>query len=137
MSRVTLRIVEGPEWSRDEDGWEHNAYKVELRYEGRRMSVPWRQGVGITDDPEAERVLEALLMDASTIENAAGFEDWAEELGFDVDSRKAERIFKQAEKQTERFERLLGVELYRAALDGDDEVIARRLARGLDLARGL
>lgn len=77
--KVTLSIIDGPNYRRDEDGWEHNAYTVELRFQGRKMRSPWRQGLGITEDPSAESVLESLFLDASGYDNAADFEDWAGE----------------------------------------------------------
>lgn len=57
---------------------------------------------------EKADVLDCLLSDASSIQSCAGFEEWANEMGFDPDSRKAECIYKQAEKQTAKIQRLLG-----------------------------
>jgi hypothetical protein len=67
MSRepITLEILEGPDYQRDEDGWENNAYTVRLRCGGRFMDTEWHQGLGITDDPTAESVLENMLASGS------------------------------------------------------------------------
>ena len=54
----------------------------------------------LTDDPTAEDVINSLVSDAATYENAQGFEDWASELGFDADSRRAYRVWEQTEEQT-------------------------------------
>lgn len=108
---VTLEIVSGPDYYAESDGerWEHHAYVVRLSRGDRSMEVPWRAGIGITDDPTAADVLEALLSDAASIENARGdFEEWAPELGFDPDSRRAEAIFQRATKQTDELRELLG-----------------------------
>src|SRR5262249_20748491 len=113
IDKITLEIVDGPEYSVEIDGdhaLNHNAYKVRLRYQGRSMTVPWKQGLGITDDPDVERVMESLLSDAATVENARSVEDWGEELGYDTDSRKAEKIFRAVESQTNRLSNLLGDE---------------------------
>ena len=56
--------------------------------------------------------------DSSSIENnlLTGFEGWASDLGYDPDSRKAEKIFKVCEKQAERLKKFLGDELYKILL---------------------
>lgn len=43
--------------------------------------------------PNPEHVMESLLLDSEVI-NYTGFEDWADNLGYDNDSRKAETIYK-------------------------------------------
>lgn len=45
--------------------------------------------------PTAVEVMDCLCADAAGIENATGFEDWAADLGYDPDSRRAEAIYKQ------------------------------------------
>lgn len=45
--------------------------------------------------PEARDVLYSLAIDASVL-NSGGFEDWAAEMGFDTDSRKAEADYRAA-----------------------------------------
>jgi hypothetical protein len=123
---VRLIIIEGPDYRIDDDGWEHNAYSVRLSCGDESMLIPWRQGLGITDDPETTSVLEALLSDAATIENAQSFEDWAAELGYDTDNRKAESIYEAAARQTEELKSLLGKD-YDSAVFPQGESVARRL----------
>ncbi len=105
---ITLDIIEGPNYRKDEDGWAHFAYTLKLSHEGRWIQIPWRQGVGITDEPELAGVLETLYGDASTVENATTFEEWAEDLGYDSDSRKAEAVYSAVIEQTNRLKGLLG-----------------------------
>lgn len=57
---------------------------------------------------EREDVLECLLSDAAGVEAADGFEFWCADLGFDEDSRKVERIYRQSVGQTEKLRRFLG-----------------------------
>lgn len=131
MNAVTLEIIDGADLKRDADGWEHYAYTVELRRGSETMRVPWRQGIGITDDPTAVDVLQSLLMDAATVENARSFEDWAGDLGYDPDSRKAERIYRACEEQTANLRILLGDDYEQAVFPTvhvDHEQTARRLA---------
>lgn len=108
MAAVRVEIVDGPDCQRDADGWEHYAYTLRLHYRGRSMLTPWRQGLGITEDPSADDVLESLALDASGLDGADGFEDWAAEYGCDPDSRKAERIYRQVEQLAAELRRLLG-----------------------------
>jgi hypothetical protein len=129
--KVTLRILSGPDLAVTEDfEWRHFAYKVELRYQGRRAQFPWKQGEALTQAPTAADVLEAILSDCAGYDNARSFGEWAEEYGYDTDSRKAEQTWKAVERQRAKVERLLGDD-YDAAVfpkDGDDvETAARRL----------
>ncbi len=130
MDKVTAKVeaLDGP--VRDEDGWEHYPYRVKLSYQGRSMTTPFKTGTGWTEEPTASDVLGSLLSDASGIDNARGdFEMWAAEYGYNTDSRKAEKIFRQCKSQTEKLAKLLG-EDYEAAVfpdDGDTEAEADRL----------
>lgn len=107
---VTLEILDGPNYEREQDEreWEHHAYRLELRHEARTMIVPWRQGLGITDDPDAGTVLDSLASDSVGVEQTGSFEDWAPEYGFDVDSRKAETTYEQCRAQAQQLRDLLG-----------------------------
>src|SRR5947209_1286815 len=73
------------------DDWQRKAHdhRVTLTYKRRRYSFDWWQGQAVTDKPTAAECLEALLSEASADEQT--FEEWAGELGYDTDSRKAER----------------------------------------------
>lgn len=87
--------------------WQHNGWTVTLRYAGRRMTVDFYTGQA-AGEPDAAGVLECLCSDACTVENARSFEDWCCELGFDSDSRTAERLYKASVRQTEALRRFLG-----------------------------
>jgi hypothetical protein len=89
---VTLEILGGPDYQVDDEGWENHTYLIRLRCDGRYMDTPWHQGLGITDDPTAESVLENMLSSAQGVEYAS-FEEWAEDYGYDTDSRKAEQTY--------------------------------------------
>lgn len=95
-----------PDW-----GGYHHAYMVTLRNStnGKRMTVPFYQGIANTEPPTAADVLDCLASDMASYENTEGsFEDWCEEFGFDTDSRKAERTYKAVERQSKRLEIFLG-----------------------------
>lgn len=91
-----------------QDEWQQNAngYTVTLRYKGRQMTTDFWMGSAITTEPDAASVLSCLLSDASA--GSETFEDWCANLGYDTDSRKAERIYKQCLEQTAKLKKLLG-----------------------------
>lgn len=83
-------------------------YRVRLRYKGRQMTVPFSCGPAIEHEPSAEDVLECLLSDSSGADEA--FEDWCDDLGYDSDSRRAERTYKLIQAQAIKTRNLLGDE---------------------------
>lgn len=107
---ITMKITSGPDYQRDADGWEHNAYRITLRRkaEGRTIRTPWRAGLGITGAPTVAEVLDSLVSDAATFEQSAGFEDFAADMGYDSDSRKAFAIWHKLEKLYPRVVAFLG-----------------------------
>ena len=58
------------------------------------------------DEPTAEDVMECLLSDAQA-END-DFEGWASDLGYDTDSRQAEKTYKACVDIAHRLRKLLG-----------------------------
>lgn len=106
--RVTMsepeRVAENPNMT-DFDG---DHWRCVLRCGSRRMTVYFSQGYGHNGKPpKLPGILSCLASDAATIENSGGFEDWARDLGFDADSRKAEANYRQCERQTEKLKRFL------------------------------
>lgn len=108
------------EWAdenKNNPGWkEATHFRVTLRMKGKQLTTYFSHGYGISGEPTADSVLEALASDSSGIENARSFEEWAGEYGYDTDSRKAETIYKVCEKQAEKLQRFLGDELYQILL---------------------
>lgn len=84
------------------------AWTVTLRFQGRQMTVPFYTGPAISQDPTAADVLSCLLSDASSADNARSFEEWASDLGYDTDSRKAEATFKACQRISIKVRKLLG-----------------------------
>lgn len=84
-------------------------YSVTLNMDDRRMGpILFSQGIAIKDPPTVEDVLNCVSSDVAGYENARSFEDWASEYGYDTDSRKAEKIYKEIGKQAEELKALLG-----------------------------
>ncbi len=71
------------------------------------MQTPFYTGRGWTREPDSYDVLEALLSDAS-VEGYDQFEQWALDLGYDPDSRRAEKIYHACIEQTTQLRQLLG-----------------------------
>lgn len=81
----------------------------------RQFSLYFYTGSAFDREPTATDVLGCLASDAASLDNALSFEDWAADLGYDPDSRRAERTYRLIVTQTERLRRFLGRE-YREAL---------------------
>lgn len=81
------------------------------------MTTYFSQGYGHNGkEPKVTSVLDCLASDSSSIENARSFEDWANDFGYDTDSRKAEKTFKTCEHQAKRLKNFLGDDLYEQLL---------------------
>jgi hypothetical protein len=100
--------------SMSDNDWSQSAnhYLCKLRCERRRMTVHFSQGPALTKEPALAEVLDCLSSDAVSVENSRSFEDWCAELGYDTDSRKAERTFEACKRQSSQLRRLLGDEAY-------------------------
>jgi hypothetical protein len=79
-------------------------YKVTLKFGRRRLTVPFFQGY--MADPTAASVLYCLCTDARAPE--VTFEEFCGEFGYDVDSRKAEKIYLEGVAMSVKVKRFLG-----------------------------
>lgn len=109
---VTMTDDELPEGF-DRSGY---AWSVTLRYRGKQLTTPYYTG-SMAGEPTAASVLESLLMDASTIVVARGFEDWAADFGYDTDSRRALAMYHACQETLRKLQRFLGYELDAALND--------------------
>jgi hypothetical protein len=87
-------------WSQDEQSmiytWQRNRgaqFKDKQRQANIAEKLARKQGV----EPELADVLQSLLMDGQAFFNAQSFEDWADDFGYDKDSRQAEAIYRQCD----------------------------------------
>jgi hypothetical protein len=82
---------------KDSEGWLHWPWLVSIRYlcpgPSDSIRLPYRHGIALTDAPEPAEVLANYCRD--WLDAQQPFEDWAGNYGYDSDSRKAERIWKQ------------------------------------------
>jgi hypothetical protein len=104
---------------------DHYLIGIYIRPEGedqRLFTLYYSKGVGHKGKPpEITEVLNCLQMDASMLDQAADFEDWAADLGYDADSRSAETIYKGCVEQTTRLKNFLGEDLFNDFLMLDEE----------------
>ena len=91
-------------------------YKCRLMCGRRGYTLYFSQGSAHTSEPSVFDVLDCLASDASGYENARSFEEWAEEYGYDTDSRSAEKIWKAVKRGSEQLKRTVGKEAYNQLL---------------------
>ena len=79
-----------------------------LKMGRRQMTVPFSQGIAHKAEPTADDVLDCLVSDAHGYENSRDFTDWANEYGYDPDSRRAEKIYNAVKIQSAKLEKFAG-----------------------------
>jgi len=81
------------------------------------LTTPFFTGSAYKGPPDPCKVLETLLGEAGVVENTVSWEDWAADLGYDLDDRRrrgamshpgAQRAYAQVVRQTEKLRNLLG-----------------------------
>lgn len=92
-------------------------WKVELARDRARLTTYFSKGFGHNGKaPEVDEVLDCLASDASTIDNVMDFEAFCSDLGYDSDSRRAEKIYKACARGAKSLRRFLGESLYQTLL---------------------
>jgi hypothetical protein len=112
QDRITAKAMhrDRPPAGIDWDGHEISAdwWDVTLTMDGRTMTVPFGMGPGHNGrQPSAEDVLECLLSDAASWENAADYADWLRDYGME-DGDRAKAVYRQIGDITKALRRLLG-----------------------------
>jgi hypothetical protein len=87
-------------------------YKCRITKGRRGFTLYFSQGSAHTSAPTLKDVLECICDDAASYENAGSFENWASEMGWDTDSRKAEKSYRATKRQSEQLKRTLGPDTY-------------------------
>lgn len=111
---VELEFGPTPVIPDDADEWQQNAnaYTAILHYKGRRLTTPFFTGSGWKHDPTAADVLHSLISDAQSVPPTPGyeysFEQWADDLGYDTDSRKAEKTYRAVVRSAKKTRQFLG-----------------------------
>lgn len=111
-------------WSTAEDWHRWNAWKVRLSHMdgGAPLAVPYFTGLAI-ERPTVEDIVTSLAYDAQTAGNYGpdAFEEWAADVGYDPDSRKAEATFRALLEQTRRMAEWLPPQAFRELVENVTE----------------
>lgn len=107
---ITMTVRPGPS---SRPGWEWDAthWRCTLRVGVERMRVTFSQGSGHKGRPPSiKNVLDCILSDAGSVENAGDFYGWCIEAGYDSDSLSDRAIYARCKRQTAAIKRLLGAD---------------------------
>lgn len=105
--RVTsTRITPTAERAKEWPGASH--YRVTVTYGGRSMRTVFSQGSAYSEPPSVVAVIGSLARDML---NGATFDQWCRDLGYDTDSRKADRVYKACKRIEASMRRVFGDEL--------------------------
>lgn len=101
----------GPITTRSIDNWESYEYKVRFAFEERRLTLPFRTGIGWTEAPTPAMVLTSYFDDARSGRDAADWQEFASEFGYEwqedpASARKAQRIYALCLKADEQLRTL-------------------------------
>lgn len=117
---ITAAFIEpaddNPQMTDDQD-MDH--WRVTLYCEERRTNliVPFSMGKGHNGaQPTVEEVLDCMASDAQGFEEVQTFEEWADNYGYDSDSRKAKATFDNIERQSAELRSFLGEDAYQNLL---------------------
>lgn len=100
------------------DGPDMDHWRCVFRKDRARMTTYFSMGMGHNGrKPTADQVLECLISDASSIDNARGFDDWCSDFGYDTDSRKAEKTYSACKRATDKLRAFLGADAYATLMD--------------------
>jgi hypothetical protein len=102
--------------------WNSNKFKAGDRLPSRFVVADAQYAKAfIPTAPTIAAILYCLASDASGIDNARTFEEWASDLGYDTDSRTAHKTYKVTKRQTQKLKALLGPEWYALLLDTEND----------------
>lgn len=128
IQRIAFRPDADPDPASDNDAqWLATAhhYVATLSVAGRAVpTLPfatfYSQGSAHKSPPTPDAVLWSLASDCRGAD--ASFEEWASEIGWDTDSRRAERTYEAIQRTRRGLLRLLGRDAYAALIAIDEEV---------------
>lgn len=87
----------------------------------RSHALEYSMGSAHVGGPQLDDILQCLHTDASCASDCGSFESWADDFGYDSDSRKAESIYKACLKTDSDLSELFGAEVYQAFLALEEE----------------
>ena len=101
------RISTRPDKVMDDFKGDHWRIELEARALGTGLELYYSKGYGHGGaEPDLKEVIHCLLMDSDVVEYG-NFEEWAECMGYDTDSRQALKIYEACEEQADKFNAFL------------------------------
>lgn len=97
-----VHVISRPDGLMDDMPAGSTHWRVMIQRSGAELVTHYSMGPAHTDAPELPGVLWSLLMDTDGLEYSDTFEEWASNLGYDEDSRKAEKIYKACQETQSR-----------------------------------
>jgi hypothetical protein len=102
---IILANIEDKGLRTSDDGWDHFAWELTVRNryapdspisrkDSTGYTFPYMQGTAHTKEPTLTDLMSSLLSDAQTVLDR-DFAEWAGDLGYDEDSRTAEKLYNQ------------------------------------------
>jgi hypothetical protein len=92
-------------------------YRYSCELHGSNGDRPLRTVVATdTGAPDIRDVLDGVAAEAAVVDEARRYERWADQMGFDRDSRRGERAYRAARRQARLLRGLLGDERYEELL---------------------
>lgn len=121
MTKIKMSVKRGTAVAKSD--WQKTAtnYSVKLSFEGRTMTAQWWAG-SLAGIPSLTDVISTLCLDSSSVDGVDSFEEWAENIGYDTDSREAERIYKATVSQAKRFKKFIGQDYYSILWMDENEI---------------
>ena len=119
--QVAMRYENDPEYV-NANSWDKEArhYKCVLMFEDREFSFEWHCGK-LANEPDIDQVLIHLAMECRDVNHCENFEEWADSLGFDNDSRYAERVYNKMFRNLTLLHDLFGEKVMREFLDIEED----------------
>jgi len=116
-SKVRGRFFYGEAPQHEEKEWTVHNWLVRLSYQGRKLTVPFYGAALVTHVTTAE-VVGCILLDANS--GTETFEDFCAVMGYDLDSRKAESVWRSCGKMADKLRRFLGADFSEALAGGEE-----------------
>ena len=102
---LTVKHTGGSLVETDDNGWKHRAWQFTFSARN-TIILPYKTGTGINETPKASEVLASAARDGFS-SFWVNFDGWADEFGYDPDSRKAEAIYRECQSLMGKLQTIL------------------------------
>lgn len=118
------KVTIGAEWFQPDDwqgdGWHCAISRIASDGKRRQIRTGYHLGSGHKRrEPTVAEVLHSLAMDAWSVADSGGFDEWCSDLGYDSDSRKAKRMYRACESTIAKLAAFVAPDDWRELAEGD------------------